>query len=82
MSRLAWFTDDEIKLIDKLAAKSGKYLYGNSRPNLYYIKTLYDTALSKNPNPDNTNVSHLNVEQLQNFYDRENRRAVEKLKNL
>lgn len=75
-------TDEEIKLIDKLAAKSGKYLYGNSRPNLYYIKTLYDTALSKNPNPNNTNVSHLNVEQLQNFYDRENRQAVEKLKNL
>ena len=72
-------TNDDIKLIDKLALKSGQYKYGAVRPNLYCIKKLYDTALSKTPEL-NIDISYIDPDQLQTLYDIANRKAVDILR--
>jgi hypothetical protein len=45
-------TDEDVKLIDKLAAKKGKTYeetFGRKRPSLQLMKKLYDTAISVTP---------------------------------
>lgn len=76
-------TDDEIKLIDTLAKKSGPYRYGAHRPNLCTMKKLYDNALSKNPECNiSIDVSTIDSKQLQNLYDDINRKSVDLLRRI
>ena len=73
-------TNEEITKIDDLAAQTGdlyKQMYRVQRPNLALIKYYYDEAISMTP----TIINECNdKDNLQSFYDKANRIAVDKLK--
>jgi len=77
-------TNEEVSMIDSLAAKQQSYYkknYGKERPSLTYIKQLYDQAISKTPDISkllkNEKPTDLTKDELQNYYNRANRIAVD-----
>ena len=74
-------TDDEVKLIDSLAAKSRSYPYP-TRPSLATIKRLYDNALSKTPIVPGFDLTNMTYAEKQERYNAENRRCVDQLKKM
>lgn len=77
-------TDNEVKEIDNIAqSKWNSYYsdnYNTTRPSLFTIKQLYDFAISKKPPilpPD-----HLTPLEINEFYNKANRLAVDKLRKM
>jgi hypothetical protein len=78
------FTDQEILDIERLAESQGQSymnVYGKKRPSLSKMKYYYDQAISKTPSLI-MDISKLTKTQLQEEYNKANRKAVDMLKLL
>ena len=78
-------TDDEINELEKLAnlrPNNYKQMYGYTRPSLLLMKKLYDNAISKTPRLENININTIPKDDLQTYYNRENRLCVDQLVKL
>lgn len=72
-------TNEEVKQIDMLAAKSNTY---QNRPSLATIKRLYDNSISKTPIVPGIDLSNMTYAEKQERYNAENRRCVDQLRKM
>lgn len=81
-------TNDEINELERLAnlrLNNYRQMYGVDRPSLLLMKKLYDNAISKTPVLENINadvINNLSKSDLQELYDRANRKCVDQLSKL
>lgn len=75
-------TLEEVKQIDALAEKCGKYAFSAKRPSLTEMKHLYDMALSERPQLDGIDTTQMSKDELIQEFNAANRRAVDALRKI